>query len=163
MGDLPGAAIGEDEEVHMTTQARVFDHPIHPMLIPFPIGLWVFSLIADVVYRFGSDPVWLTIAYWTMVGGTIGAVIAAVPGAIDFMSLRDRTAIRIATAHMLLNITILLLFVANIGLRTRGYDPIGAPFALSVVAVALLLVSGWLGWELIYRQGVGSRPRSRSG
>ena len=86
------------------------------------------------------------------------APATAVPGAIDFMSLRDRTAIRIATAHMLLNITILLLFVANIGLRTRGYDPTGAPFALSVVAVALLLVSGWLGWELIYRQGVGLSP-----
>jgi len=128
------------------------------MLIPFPIGLWVFSLVADLVYRSVGNPMWLDIAYWTMVGGTIGVVIAAVPGAIDFVSLRDRTAIRIATIHMTLNIVILLLFVTNIGLRTRGYPPTGLPFALSVVAVALLLVSGWLGWELIYRQGVGLSP-----
>jgi uncharacterized membrane protein len=142
----------------MDTPARVFDHPIHPMLIPFPIGLWVFSLVADLVYRFGGDPMWLSIAYWTMVGGTIGAIIAAVPGVIDFISLRDRTAIRIATVHMTLNIVILLLFVANLGLRTRGYSPTGVPFVLSVVAVALLLVSGWLGWELTYRQGVAISP-----
>jgi uncharacterized membrane protein len=140
------------------TPARVFDHPIHPMLIPFPIGLWVFSLAADLTYRVGADPLWLSIAYWTMVGGTIGAVIAAVPGLIDFMSLEDRTAIRIATVHMTLNIVILLLFVANLGLRTRGWPPTGVPFVLSVIAVALLLVSGWLGWELIYRQGVAVSP-----
>ena len=64
----------------MRTPARIMDHPIHPMLIPFPIGLWVFSLAADVTYRVGGDPIWLTMAYWTMLGGTIGALVAAVPG-----------------------------------------------------------------------------------
>src|SRR5262245_4560743 len=106
--------------ISMTTPARVFDHPIHPMLIPFPIGLWVFSLVADLVYRFGGDPLWLSMAYWTMVGGTVGALVAAVPGLIDFLSLRDREAVRIGTIHMVLNLTIVGLFVVNLILRTRG-------------------------------------------
>jgi uncharacterized membrane protein len=142
----------------MRTPARIFDHPIHPMLIPFPIGLWVFSLAADVTYRLGGDPTWITIAYWTMLGGTVGALVAAVPGLIDFLSLRERDAVRIATVHMVLNLTIVGLFVANLVLRARGYPPVGIPFVLSVIAVALLLVSGWFGWELIYRQGVAISP-----
>jgi uncharacterized membrane protein len=152
-----------------TTPARVLDHPLHPMLIPFPIGLWVFSLVADIVYRVNGDPLWLGIAYWTMVGGTVGGLVAAVPGLIDYLSLRDRQAIRIATIHMTLNLVIVGLFIANLVLRTRGYPPTALPLVLSVIAVALLLVSGWFGWELIYRQGVALspeievRPRIRKG
>ena len=142
----------------MRTQARVFDHPIHPMLIPFPIGLWVFSLVADVTFRLGGDPVWLTMAYWTMVGGTVGALAAAVPGLIDFLALTEPRTVRIATAHLVLNLTVVGLFVANLVLRTTGYPPTALPLVLSAVAIGLLLVSGWLGWELIYRQGVALSP-----
>ena len=142
----------------MRTPARVFDHPIHPMLIPFPIGLWVFSLAADVTFRFAGDPLWLAMAYWTMLAGTIGALAAAVPGLIDFLSLTEPRAVRIATAHLVLNLTIVGLFVANLVLRTTGYPPTALPLVLSAVAVGLLLVSGWLGWELIYRQGVALSP-----
>lgn len=142
----------------MRTPARIFDHPIHPMLIPFPIGLWVFSLAADVTYRVGGDPIWLTMAYWTMLAGTIGALVAAVPGLIDYLSLTDPRAVRIGTVHLALNLTIVGLFVANLVLRTIGHPPTGIPFVLSVIAVALLLVSGWFGWELIYRQGVAVSP-----
>lgn len=142
----------------MRTPARILDHPVHPMLIPFPIGLWVFSLVADITYRIGGDPLWLAIAFWTMVGGTVGALVAAVPGLVDFLSLRDREAVRIATIHMVLNLTIVGLFVANLILRIRGYAAGTLTLVLSVVAVALLLVSGWFGWELIYRQGVAVTP-----
>ena len=128
------------------------------MLIPFPIGLWVFSLAADVTFRLGGDPVWLTMAFWTMFAGTIGALAAAVPGLIDFLSLTERRAIRIATVHLVLNLTIVGLFVVNLVLRWRGYPPTTLPLLLSAVAVGLLLVSGWLGWELIYRHGVAVAP-----
>ena len=142
-----------------TTPARIFDHPIHPMLIPFPIGLWVFSLAADVTFRLGGDTIWLTMAYWTMLAGTIGALAAAVPGLIDFLTLTEPRAVRIATAHLVLNLTVVGLFVANLVLRTTGYPADATlPLLLSAVAVGLLLVSGWLGWELIYRQGVALSP-----
>ena len=128
------------------------------MLIPFPIGLWVFSLAADVTYRFGGDPVWLTMAYWTMLAGTVGALAAAVPGLIDFLSLTEPRAVRVATAHLVLNLIVVGLFVANLVLRTTGYPPTALPLVLSAVAIGLLLVSGWLGWELIYRHGVAVAP-----
>ncbi|HJQ85035.1 MAG TPA: DUF2231 domain-containing protein [Candidatus Binatia bacterium] len=142
----------------MSTPARIFDHPIHPMLIPFPIGLWVFSLVADVVFRMTGDPTWPPIAFWTMVGGTIGALMAAVPGLLDFLSIRERRAVRLATIHMVLNLTIVAMFAINIALRMGNYAG-GLPMFLSAVAVGLLLVSGWLGWELIYREGVALSPR----
>src|ERR1043166_4385997 len=142
----------------MRTPAPVFDHPIPPMLSPFPIGLWVFPLVPDVPFRPGGDPVWLTMAYWTMVGGTVGALAAAVPGLIDFLALTEPRTVRIATAPLVLNLTVVGLFVANLVLRTTGYPPTALPLVLSAVAVGLLLVSGWLGWELIYRQGVALSP-----
>ncbi len=66
--------------------------------------------------------------------------------------------VRIATAHLVLNLTVVGLFVANLVLRTAGYPPSTLPLVLSVVGIALLLVSGWLGWELIYRHGVALSP-----
>ena len=142
----------------MRTPARIMDHPIHPMLIPFPIGLWVFSLAADITYRVGGDPLWLTMAYWTMLAGTIGALAAAVPGLIDYLSLTEPRAVRIGTVHLTLNLIIVGLFVANLVLRTMGSASTGLPLVLSIIAVGLLLVSGWFGWELIYRQGVAISP-----
>ena len=142
----------------MRTPARILDHPIHPMLIPFPIGLWTFSLVADIVYRLTADPTWLTMAFWTMLGGTIGAGMAAVPGLVDYLSLTDRRAVRTATIHLTLNLVIVALFVANLVLRATGRAATTLPFALSVVGVGLLLVSGWFGWQLIYRHGVAVAP-----
>ena len=57
----------------MASPASIAKHPIHPMLIPFPIGLWVFSLASDIAYRAGAAPFWSDVAFWSMVGGTIGA------------------------------------------------------------------------------------------
>jgi uncharacterized membrane protein len=128
------------------------------MLIPFPIGLWVFSLVADVVQRVTGDPLWVAIAYWAMVGGTVGALLAAVPGLIDYLSLREPAAVRTANVHLTLNLVIVGLFVANIVLRTIGRAPTMLPFALSVAGVGLLLVSGWFGWKLIYEHGVAVSP-----
>jgi|SRR5581483_9397223 len=142
----------------MASPASIAKHPIHPMLIPFPIGLWVFSLVADIVYRVGGDPLWLGIAYWTMIGGTVGALVAAIPGLIDYLSLKDPKAVRIATVHLTLNLIIVGLFVVNLVLRTTGYPPTTVPLVLSAVGVGLLLFSGWFGWELIYRYGVAVTP-----
>jgi uncharacterized membrane protein len=153
----------------MQSRARILDHPIHPMLIPFPIGLWVFSLAADITFRVGGDPVWLTMAYWTMLAGTIGALAAAVPGLIDYLALTDPRAKRIGTVHLTLNLMIVALFIANLVIRSIGPGTGPLPLVLSVVAVALLLVSGWFGWELIYGHGVAVTPqievraRQRSG
>ena len=141
----------------MRTPASIARHPIHPMLVPFPIGLWVFSFICDLIFVFGSQaPVWKTVALYTMVGGLIGALAAAVAGLIDLLSLPPEPR-KTAIIHMAINVTIVVLFAINIWLRVSAGDAgAGAtgPVWLSLVAIAMLLVSGWLGGKLVYEHGV---------
>ena len=144
----------------MASPASLGGHPIHPMLIPFPIALWVFSLVADVIYLWRGNPVWRDwIAFYTLLGGIIGGVLAAVPGFIDWLSLKDREVVKIANWHARLNVIALLIFVASFYLRTTsGAGLVGGsytiPFVLSVVGVILITISGWLGGELVFRHGV---------
>lgn len=141
----------------MSTPASIRRHPIHPMLIVFPIGLWVFSLACDVIYHAGThNPLWKTISFYSMAGGIIGALLAAVPGFIDYLSLTDTRAKKIATTHMVLNLVVVALFIFNLGIRYNGTpssDTLGT--LLSVVGVAALCVSGWLGGVLVYEHRVG--------
>jgi uncharacterized membrane protein len=141
----------------MRTPASIARHPIHPMLIPFPIGLWVFSFACDLIYAFGShDPVWKTVALYSMIGGLIGGLAAAVPGLIDLLSLPSGLR-STAVLHMSINLIVVALFAANAWMRVHAGDA-GAswntPTWLSLVALALLLVSGWLGGKLVYEGGV---------
>ena len=160
----------------MASPASLGGHPVHPMLIPFPIALWVFSLVADVIYLWRGNPVWRDwIAFYTLLGGIVGGVLAAVPGFIDWLSLKDREVVKIANWHARLNVIALLIFVASFYLRTTsGAGLVGGsytiPFVLSVVGVILITVSGWLGGEMVFRHGVavdegagaGAEERARS-
>jgi uncharacterized membrane protein len=138
----------------MRTPAQVAKHPIHPMLVAIPIGLWVFSLVCDLVYFFsgGANENWQIVALYTMVGGIIGALVAAVPGFIDMLSLPWGIK-RVAIMHMSINLTVVALYVVNVWLRNRGTES-NTPLWLSVIAILLLVVSGWLGGKLVYVHGV---------
>jgi uncharacterized membrane protein len=141
----------------MRTPASIAGHPIHPMLVPLPIGLWVFSFACDLIYAFGSGaPIWKTVALYTMVGGLIGALAAAIPGLIDLLSLPPEPR-KTAIIHMSVNLTVVALFAINIWMRLSS-DDAGAgsttPVVLSAIAIGLLLVSGWLGGKLVYEGGV---------
>jgi uncharacterized membrane protein len=137
----------------MRTPANIAKHPIHPMLVAIPIGLWLFSLICDLVFYFaGGSPTWQTVAYYTLVGGIFGALVAAVPGFIDMLSLPWGIK-RIALMHMSINLTVVGLYVVNWWMRSRGAEGL-APFWLSLIAVAMLVVSGWLGGKMVYVHGV---------
>ena len=140
----------------MTSSASIAKHPIHPMLVAFPIGLWVFSLVCDFIYRAQHTPIWNDLAFYTIAGGIIGALLAAVPGLIDLFSLRDR-AQKIGIAHMIINLVVVGLYCWNFWLRSTGSHG-RAPLALSVIAVILLAISGWLGGEMVYVYGVAVQP-----
>ena len=150
----------------MRTAANIAKHPIHPMLVAIPIGLWVFSLVCDLVLLFGgTSENWAIVARYTMVGGIIGALIAAVPGFIDMLSLPAAVK-RIAIMHMSINLTVVALYVVNVYLRVRGVES-NTPVWLSVIAVAMLVVSGWLGGKMVYVLGVavsgaGEAPKRSS-
>jgi uncharacterized membrane protein len=140
----------------MRTPASIARHPIHPMLIPFPIGLWVFSFVCDLIYAFGTqNVVWKTIALYSMIGGLIGALAAAVPGLIDLLSLPARPR-STAVVHMSINLVVVALFAINIWMRSRGGDAVtsNTPVWLSALGVGLLVVSGWLGGKLVFEHGV---------
>jgi uncharacterized membrane protein len=138
----------------MRTPANVARHPIHPMLVPIPIGLWIFSLVCDIVYSFGwGGDAWRTVAFYNMVAGVIGALIAAIPGLIDLLSLPAGPK-KTAIIHMTLNLTIVALYVINIALRTVKPESYTLAVWLNVIAIALLGASGWLGGKLVYEFGV---------
>jgi uncharacterized membrane protein len=138
----------------MKDKARMANHPIHPMLIPFPIGLWIFALVADFIFRAGGNPAWATVAYYSMAGGIIGAIAAAIPGFIDFLDMKPSRTKSIAVRHMLLNVVALLLFMWNFLLREPGTAVGAFPFFLSIVGVLLILISGWLGGHMVYVKGM---------
>jgi uncharacterized membrane protein len=137
----------------MRTPASIAGHPVHPMLVPLAIGLWLFSLACDLVRIAGATSSgWEVAAYYTIIGGIVGALAAAVPGMIDLLSLPRRLR-RIALLHMAVNLAVVALYVLNAWLRARG--AIGAGVWLSAIGVAGLGFSGWLGGKLVYEHGVG--------
>ena len=150
----------------MRTPASIYKHPIHPMLVVFPIGLWMFSLACDLVRLSGaSAETWSTVAFIAMVGGLIGALFAAVPGAIDLLYYKGGAppVKTIALTHMAINLTAVVLYAINVWLRVRGPSPMdagmSAPVLLSIVGVALIAVSGWLGGQMVHVYGVGVEGR----
>ncbi len=144
----------------METRATVAEHPVHPMLIPFPIALWIFSLASDLIFLFGfGGPVWKDVALYTMIGGIIGGLSAAIPGYIDYRTLTDPVVVRVAQLHMVINVGLVLLFSVNAGLRLLNGPQALLPVFMSMLGVAALGVSGWLGGELVYVQGVAVQPQ----
>jgi len=141
----------------MRTPASVRNHPIHPMLVAFPIALWIGSLVCDAIYYLGSRNLfWKGVAFYLIAGGIIGAVLAAIPGFVDYLHLTNRRLKQIATTHMVINLFIVALFVFNLGMRynpSPGSDKFGV--ALSVIGIFFLGISGWLGGALVYEHRVG--------
>jgi uncharacterized membrane protein len=147
----------------MRTPARIAKHPIHPMLVAVPIGLWLFSLACDLIRVFGAtSPNWEIVARYSIVGGIIGALVAAVPGFIDMLSLPNGLK-RVALTHMVINLTVVALYVVNAWMRRNGVSD--AAVWLSVVTVLMLVVSGWLGGKMVYVHGVAveTPPEPASG
>lgn len=139
----------------MRTPASIAGHPIHPMLVPLAIGLWIFSFVCDLTFVLGSGAsLWYTLSFWTMIGGIAGAVIAAIPGTIDMLSLEGAPK-KLALTHMAINLTVVLLYAVNLGMRIGGDPVAGIPLALTIVSVALLAVSGWLGGHMVFVHRVG--------
>lgn len=142
----------------MSSPASIRKHPLHPMLVAFPVGLWMFSFIADLLRRFTANEHWEAVALYTMGGGIIGALLAAVPGLVDLLSLRNPRVKRLGIIHMVLNLAAVAVFTFDFFLRLNGNSG-DFPLVLSVVGVLLIVVSGWLGAEMVYVHGVAVEPQ----
>ena len=141
-------------------EGKPLRHPIHPMIVHFPIGLFVLSLLLDLgSLAFPSGPSLVHASFYAMLIGVITALLAAVPGFVDYTDIRgDHPAKRTATAHMSLNLIVVALYGINLGVRSSllGGPSISlASLALSLVGIAFLSVSGYLGGRLVYDDGIG--------
>lgn len=155
--DPPPATDGKHP---VTILAGPYGHPVHPILVTVPIGAWIASLVFDVVSRAGDDAATFADgAYWLIGIGIVGALAAATFGFLDLLAIPTGTrAFRTGLLHMALNLAVVALFAVGFALRRSQLDePDGTPLGLlvlSLVALALLGASGWLGGMLTYRYGV---------
>ena len=141
---------------HPRSTARISDHPIHPMLVPFPIVCFILTFVLDVLYVRGNTAV-AGSTIWLLVIGLVMAALAAVGGLTDFFGderIRGADAIK----HMLANVLAVLLEAANLILRWNDPEFIASTGVyISGIVVLILLYSGWKGGDLVYRHGVGVR------
>ena len=124
--------------------ARIMDHPIHPMLVPFPTAFFLGALLADLAYLKLGDPFWVRAAAWLLGAGLVGAALAALAGFADFLGDRRIRRLGDAWMHMIGNVAIVLIELFNLVIRLA--DP---------AAALLLLFTGWKGGDLIYRHRIG--------
>lgn len=145
----------------MRSKAAIGKHPIHPMLITLPIGLFTMSLVSDIVYLNSRQVFWYDMAWWTMAAGVVSALLAAIPGLVDYgtVARKHPDAKRIGMIHGLMNVSVVAVYALNLYLRndraaTVG-DGTGLVVGLSVACMIALGVSGWLGGRMVYRDLVG--------
>ncbi len=141
-----------------TVLAGPYGHPFHAMLITVPIGAWTASIIFDIVSFFAADPSAFTRgAVWLIGIGIVGALVAAVFGVMDLLTLeKGSKAQKVALSHMTLNLAAVVLFAVSFFIRLgAGTGEVSvAGFVVSLIAYALVGFSGYLGGELAYRYGV---------
>jgi len=137
--------------------AQILGHPLHPMLVPFPIAFFAGALGADLMFASGQDPFWFRASLWLLGAGVVMALLAAVMGLIDVLGDAAIRALAIAWAHFLGNLTMVLIEAFNWYRRySMGSDAVlNTGLYLSLAAVLIMLVTGWLGWEMVYRRHVG--------
>ena len=145
----------------MKSKAAFGSHPIHPVIVPIPIGAFLIALIGDILHTTRpEDPFWYDLSFTCIGIGLIFELTAAVFGAIDYLGVRmSGRAFRLATWHAILNLTLSLLYAGSFLLRRHNaaMTPERWPsaMALAVAGFALLGVSGWLGGKLAYEHRVG--------
>ncbi|MGC4851783.1 DUF2231 domain-containing protein [Micromonospora sp. DT15] len=142
----------------MESRLKVLGHPVHPMLVMFPVALLATAVLFDLVDTVGGPDFLGEVAYWNITVGLIGGLLAAAAGSFDLLAIPSGTrAKRVGLLHAGANIAVILLFAAvwavrlNADSRAAG----GALIAIELVALAILGISAWLGGELVDRLGVG--------
>ena len=140
--------------------ANIAGHPLHVMLVPIPIVCFVGTLVSDLIYWKTANMIWADMSAWAVSVGALFGGLAAILGLIDFLSEPRIRALRAAWVHFLCNVLVLLIAIVNAFVHSRDAWTSVVPtgLILSALTVAILIVSGWNGWAMIYRHGVAVRP-----
>jgi uncharacterized membrane protein len=141
----------------MESKAKLLGHPIHPMLIVFPLGLLATSLIFDIIALASDNATLFVASFWMIAAGVIGGLLAAVFGLVDWLAIPSKTRAKdIGLWHGAGNVVVTALFAIGWFLRRPTPDhPPATSLLLSFIAVAMALATAWLGGELVDRLGVG--------
>ena len=141
----------------MESRAKLLGHPIHQMLIVFPLGLLATAVIVDVIYLAGESLIFAEVAYYLVIAGLIGGALAAPFGLIDWLAIPHGTrAKRIGAMHGIGNVIVMLLFVVSAVLRSDlPSEPPLMAYVCSFAGAGIALVTAWLGGELVDRLGIG--------
>lgn len=141
----------------MQGKATIAGHPIHAMLVGFPIGFFGGTLVCDVISIFAGPTFWSLAATWLIAFGVVGALVAAVFGFTDYFTAPMSPPVKAtATRHMILNLLVVVLFIAAFWVRI-GQTTSVLGYVLTYVALAILVVSGWYGGHLVYVGLVGTK------
>ena len=155
----------------MKARIRIAKHALHPMLVVFPLGLLATSVAWDICRLATHNPSWGVVAFWTIVAGVIGGLLAAIPGFIDWLAIpNDTRAKSVGTTHMILNLIVVGLFVVSLIARSQasgGYALAGfVHMVWGWLGVGIALASAWLGGELVETLGIsvheGAHPNAPS-
>jgi uncharacterized membrane protein len=142
----------------MESKAKLFGHPIHPILIIIPLGAFFLSFVFDIIYFITNNALIASVSFYNIAAGILGGLAAAVFGVIDFLAIPNATRAKsIGTWHLFGNVLMLMFFSLSWLVRANaGPDELPViAFAFSLVGILLGAVTGWLGGEMAYRLGVG--------
>lgn len=142
----------------MQSRVRALGHPVHPMLIVFPLGLFVTAVVFDLIRLISDNATFGQVGYWNIAAGMVGAVLAAVTGLLDWTAIPAGTrAKRIGLWHGASNAVVLVLFLVSWLVRMDNPDHVAGagPFTLEVIAIAIGGAAAWMGGELVDRLGIG--------
>jgi uncharacterized membrane protein len=136
---------------------QIAGHPIHPMLIPFPVVFVVSTFFCDLAFWRMGTPFWATAALWLLGGAVVFGVLAAVTGLTDFLGERRIRDLTDAWYHFIGNAVAIVLSLVNFYLRYANGEAAILPegLVLSLLVVGIFLFTGWKGWEMVYRHRVG--------
>jgi uncharacterized membrane protein len=140
----------------MESKVKFAGHPVHPMLVVFPLGLLATAVVFDIIYLLSNHPLWTVVAYYMIGAGIIGGLAAAVTGWLDWLGVTAGTrAKRVGLWHGVGNVVVLALFILSWVLRRGNPElpPTGAIVA-ALLGVIVALGTAWLGGELVNRMGV---------
>ncbi len=145
----------------LRSTAHIAHHPIHVMLVPVPITCFVGTLLTDITYWRTAEMMWADFSAWLVTVGVIMAWLAAIAGLIDFLGNRRVRALGSARLHAIGNLVVLVLATLNMLIHTRDGWTSVVPWGLilSAAVVLVLLFTGWMGWSMVYRHGVGGTAR----
>jgi uncharacterized membrane protein len=137
--------------------AQIADHPIHPMLIPFPIAFFISTFLCDLAFWQTTNPIWVTASIWLLGAGLVMAALAAVMGLIDVFGDVQIRNLSDAWLHAAGNVTAVVIELYNWYSRYQYGAAAVVPtgLILSLIVVLILLFTGWKGWEMVYRHRVG--------